>query len=202
MTLFLCVSKSQAMALTTSPVQQAQHPNPNREARRGRPGALGWKLGVQGSSLTSVTAAQCDLGQVTCPVCTSVCSPAKGAGWDGDLPLTLPPSCDSPASPVWFRTHHPPPTLPKAACLPHLPFQKERPSPFLSVRGEPGRRWAADRDRRCGNNPGHSSRPPAGSAGPQPVSTAEIQRGVCLGDAGLHLNLRILLSLPLRWQLC
>lgn len=135
MTLFLCVSKSQAMALTTSPVQQAQHPNPNREARRGRPGALGWKLGVQGSSLTSVTAAQCDLGQVTCPVCTSVCSPAKGAGWDGDLPLTLPPSCDSPASPVWFRTHHPPPTLPKAACLPHLPFQKERPSPFLSVRG-------------------------------------------------------------------
>ena len=47
----------------------------------------------------------------------SVCSPAKGAGWDGDLPLTLPPSCDSPASPVWFRTHHPPPTLPK----PRLP---------------------------------------------------------------------------------
>lgn len=50
----------------------------------------------------------CDLGQVTCPVCTSVCSPAESSGWDGDFPLTLPPSCDSPASPVWFRTQHPP----------------------------------------------------------------------------------------------
>lgn len=155
-------------------------------------------------SLTSVTAVLWDLGQVTCPVCTSVCPPAKGAGWDGDLSLMLPPSCDSPASPAWSRTQPaaPPPGL---ACLPHLPFQKERPSPFLSVRVVVGELAGAGQQTGtgvAGTIPAIQAARPQGALARSQSPRPEIQRGVCLGDPGLPLNLRALLSPTLRWQLC
>ena len=103
------------------------------------------------------------------------------AGTVTSLSCSLPPVTLLPPQFGSGHITHPPPS-PSLACLPHLPFQKEWPSPFLSMCGgvEPGRHWAADRDRRCGNNPSHSSRPPAGSTGPQPVSTAGRDTEGCL----------------------
>lgn len=113
-------------------------------------------------------------------------------------PVTLPPPQLGPG-------HSPPPPPPGLACLPHLPFQKERPSPFLSVRVVVGELAGAGQQTGtgvAGTIPAIQAARPQGALARSQSPRPEIQRGVCLGDPGLPLNLRALLSPTLRWQLC
>lgn len=71
-----------------------------------------------------------------------------------------------------------PPSTARLPPTPSIPEGTALPFPVCAGGGGgAGRRWAADRDRSCGNNPGHSSRPSAGSAGLQPVNTARDTEG-------------------------
>ena len=108
---------------------------------------LGWELGVLGSSLTSFTYLLCDLGQVTCSVWTSVCSPAKCTAGPQGPPSHAPFIGDSPGLLVWYRLW--PLTLPKACWPPTLSIPEGTPLPFPA----PAQAWqalACREDRRWG----------------------------------------------------
>lgn len=146
---------------------------------------LGWKLGVLGSSLTSVTYLLYDLWEshlfcldfslFSCKMhsCGPVTSPSRSFHL-----VTLPASR--------FGSEPGPSPSPRLACLPHPPFQRNTlplscPSTGLAGAGLP---------RTGGGETIPAVQASAVRAGPRPVTIGpEIQRDVCLGDPRFHLNL-------------